>query len=620
MKKGMVTIILVVAIFACLAVSVGAATRTALVIGNAAYKSAPLKNPVNDARDMATVLKKSGFIVTLKMNATKREMENSVRKFGKTLRNGGVGLFYYAGHGMQLKGQNYLIPVNALIESESDVKYESLDAGRVLGKMEDAGNDMNIVIFDACRNNPFARSFRSSTPGLARMEAPTGSFIAYATAPGKLAADGEGRNGIYTKHLMYNMKKPGLTIERVFKNVRVAVVSETDKKQTPWESSSLTGDFYFKPKHSKEKFKEKIVFPKENQVLDKSRLFVNTVPNGARVRILNIKPKFFQGIELIPGKYYIEASLPEYVTTRQWILMNSEEHKTINIVLNHSQTTPISKGNIKILSEPSGADIFVGNQFKGISPLELSNLDSGTYQVKAKLKGFSAIEKSVRVNSNRKTEFTLYFERMKTKGKLYVITKPAGCTIELPNIQPRYSYGIELNPGQYKVQVSKSGYIKTTKYVQIPSGAGVQVYVELKRPTALSKASSTSFERKETKGKLYVTTKPSSCTIKILNNHYWYSHGIELNPGQYKVQVSKSGYTSKTKPVQITSGEDVNIYVELKQSNALSKISSTARSGDRGMNSEIDQQQEEESNKGDIEDLEPLLDVISIILGVLPWL
>ena len=244
MNKKLIFTVLVLAFFLNLSMT-NATDRVALVIGNGSYKSAPLKNPVNDARDMATVLKKSGFIVTLKMNATKKEMENSVREFGRTLRKGGVGLFYYAGHGMQLKGRNYLIPINALIESESDVEYESLDAGRVLGKMEDAGNDMNIVIFDACRNNPFARSFRSSTPGLARMDAPTGSLIAYATAPGNLAADGDGRNGVYTKHLIRNMKKSGLTIEQVFKNVRVAVLSETGNKQTPWEASSLTGNFYF---------------------------------------------------------------------------------------------------------------------------------------------------------------------------------------------------------------------------------------------------------------------------------------------------------------------------------------------------------------------------------------
>jgi len=222
-----------------------ASNRTALVIGNGAYQSTPLRNPVNDAGDMANVLFESGFKVILKINASQREMETAMRAFGKALRKGGIGLFYYAGHGLQLNGTNYLIPVDAQIETESDVKYEAVDAGRILGKMEDAGNNLNIVILDACRNNPFARSFRSSTAGLARMDAPTGSLVAYATAPGKMAADGDGRNGIYSKHLIRNIRTPGLTIEQVLKNVRVAVAAETSNKQVPWESSSLMGNFYF---------------------------------------------------------------------------------------------------------------------------------------------------------------------------------------------------------------------------------------------------------------------------------------------------------------------------------------------------------------------------------------
>jgi len=219
--------------------------RLALVIGNGAYKSAPLKNPVNDASDMASTLRNLGFDVMHINNADRRRMEDTIREFGRRLRHGGVGLFYYAGHGMQVDGRNYLIPVDAKVESESDVKFEAVDAGRVLGKMEDAENELNIVILDACRDNPFARSFRSSSLGLARMDAPKGSLIAYATAPGYVAADGTGRNGIYTKYLLKHITAPGLTLEQVLKRVRVEVINETRDKQVPWESSSLTGEFYF---------------------------------------------------------------------------------------------------------------------------------------------------------------------------------------------------------------------------------------------------------------------------------------------------------------------------------------------------------------------------------------
>ena len=226
------------------------AGRLALVIGNGAYQTARLKNPLNDAEDMAATLRKLGFKVVLKKNANQRTMEDTIRYFGKQLRGGGIGLFYFAGHGMQVDGRNYLIPINAKIDSESDVKYEAVDAGRVLGKMEDAENQINIVILDACRNNPFSRNFRTSERGLARMDAPKGSLIAYATAPGEVAADGPERNGIFTKYLMKHMIEPNLPIELVLKQARIDVARATGGRQIPWEASSLMGDLFFNLKKS----------------------------------------------------------------------------------------------------------------------------------------------------------------------------------------------------------------------------------------------------------------------------------------------------------------------------------------------------------------------------------
>ncbi len=242
--KSALPLLLLWGLMLCAPAVAQAERRVALVIGNSAYKAAPLKNPVNDARDIAASLKALGFEVTLLPDATHKQMEAAVREFGLSLRQGGVGLFYYAGHGIQVGGENYLVPVDAVIQTESDVKFGSLNAGLVLGKMEDAGNALNIVILDACRNNPFARSFRSAEAGLAKMDAPTGSIIAYATAPGSVASDGVGKNGVYTRHLLETMRTPGLSITDVFMRVRMGVVADTAKKQVPWESSSLTGYFY----------------------------------------------------------------------------------------------------------------------------------------------------------------------------------------------------------------------------------------------------------------------------------------------------------------------------------------------------------------------------------------
>ena len=246
--------------------------RTALVIGNGSYRSAPLRNPVNDAKDIASALRKLGFTVIHKQNATQKEMETSIRKFGERLRKGGVGLFYYAGHGLQVNGINYIIPLDAEIREETDVKYEAVDARRVLDAMYNAGNDLNIVILDACRDNPLARGFRSGSSGLARMDAPKGTIVAYSTSPGKLALDGKGRNSPYTAALVAYMDDPGLTIEQVFKKCRRRIDKATNGKQIPWESTSLTGDFYFTTKRTDNRFdQEQASLEKERQEFEQAK-------------------------------------------------------------------------------------------------------------------------------------------------------------------------------------------------------------------------------------------------------------------------------------------------------------------------------------------------------------
>ena len=200
---------------------------------------------MNDARDLARELRTLNFDVIHKEDANQRSMEDNIREFGKLLRKGGVGLFYFAGHGIQVRDRNYLIPIGAQIKKETDVKYEAVDAGRILDEMYDADNRLNIVILDACRDNPYARSFRSATRGLARMDAPQGTLIAYATAPGSTASDGSGSNGVYTKYLMKYMRTPGLPIEKVLKNVRIEVVRETAKKTDSLGILLADGRFLF---------------------------------------------------------------------------------------------------------------------------------------------------------------------------------------------------------------------------------------------------------------------------------------------------------------------------------------------------------------------------------------
>ncbi len=451
---------------------VSAAPRLALVIGNSAYSNAPLTNPVNDARDMAVKLRSLGFEVAHKQNITRKQMRDSVRQFSKKLRKlGGTGLFFYAGHGLQVNGQNYLVPVKADIREEFDVPDQSLSANYVPNAMESADNYMNIVIIDACRDNPFARGWRSSVRGLARMDPPNGSIIAYATGPGKTAADGDGRNGTYTHHLLKNMDKPGLTLEQVFKRTRQGVEKDTSGKQTPWEESSLRGDFYFlknininvekptdqttgqytnnadaeitfwnsiKDKQNPaylnayiKKFPQGIYIElakialSDNAALEqrKTILTIQTSPKNAQVRILNIKPKYRSGMDLPYGRYLIEVTQPTYQRHTEWIILQNENHvHRVNLIEDASV--------------------------------------------------ISAVKKPMTTPGLQENKEIIY-------GILKLKTSPANAQVSMLGNEYDYQYGMQLPTRTYRLQISANGFHHQTINVDIKQGIN-HIEVELK--------------------------------------------------------------------------------------------------------------------------------------------
>ncbi len=221
--------------------------RVALVIGNGAYAQSPLPNTINDARAMTDVLGRLGFKVITQLNATQREMQLAIVDFGDEIEKGGVGLFYYAGHAVQMRGKNFMIPIGAAISVADHVEPESVDLNKVIGRMAGARNKLNIVILDACRDNPFGDTFQFYSEGLAQTRAPAGTYIAYAAAPGEVAADGTGTNSFYTGALAKMLPIQGVSIEETFKRVRAAVIKDTKGLQVPWTASSITEDFYFNP-------------------------------------------------------------------------------------------------------------------------------------------------------------------------------------------------------------------------------------------------------------------------------------------------------------------------------------------------------------------------------------
>jgi hypothetical protein len=228
--------------------------KVALVIGNANYEEDRLSNPVNDATDIAKALKELGFEVTLLQNQDLRSMEAAIDDFSRQLRKGGVGVFYYAGHGVQVEGENYLIPLKAKLLNEKDARYEAVALGKVLNAMEEARNQVNIIIIDACRDNPFYRRWRSSrrssnVRGLTAVSPPNGIIIVYATREGNIAADGRGqRNSPFTSALLENIKQPNIDVQLMFRRVSTAVKEKTNAAQQPWTEGNLEGgEFYLNP-------------------------------------------------------------------------------------------------------------------------------------------------------------------------------------------------------------------------------------------------------------------------------------------------------------------------------------------------------------------------------------
>jgi len=222
--------------------------RVALVIGNSNYANSPLANPVNDARLIAATLRQLDFDVIEQLDADENTMERAIQDFGDRLEDIGkkaVGLFYYAGHGVQLDGVNYLIPIGAQIDRERRIKSEAVSTNVVMDAFEYARNELNFLILDSCRDNPYASSSRSAQRGLASMDAPAGTLIAYATAPGRTASDGDGENSPYSSALATAMRQKGVLVEQMLKNVSRSVVAETGNEQRPWVASSLIVDFYF---------------------------------------------------------------------------------------------------------------------------------------------------------------------------------------------------------------------------------------------------------------------------------------------------------------------------------------------------------------------------------------
>jgi Caspase domain len=290
--------------------------RVALVVGNNNYESfGVLKNPINDARAMKALLVKKNFEVIYLEDTSQKKFKRAIKKFTNKLASGGVGLFYFAGHGIQVEGENYLIPKDADITDKDDVDGESVPVAYLTKKLKKAGNRLNIIILDACRNDPFSRG---GAGGLAPIHA-RGTFIAYATEAGKAAKDGVGKHGVFTKHLIKYMEEP-IPLDQVFKKTRTAVYNDTNGEQFPGTYNQVVnGTFFF-------------TLPKvKNSTLSKFSLSIITSPKDAKVQIEGMLEDYRQGMKLDKGEYKIKIYKDGYVSKNGSVNLNKNQSLTITL-------------------------------------------------------------------------------------------------------------------------------------------------------------------------------------------------------------------------------------------------------------------------------------------------
>ncbi|MEP6787574.1 MAG: caspase family protein, partial [Acidobacteriota bacterium] len=479
---------------------VQSAKRTALVIGNGAYTAAPaLKNPPNDARDMAATLKALGFDVTSGIDVRQRDFKRLIREFGQKLKGGGSGLFYYAGHGVQSKGRNYLIPIDAEVMSEADVEDTGVDLSLILNYMDDAANGLNIVILDACRNNPFARSFRSATGGLAQVDAPTGTLIAYATAPGTVASDGADRNGLYTSELLKQMQAPGQSATDMFMRVRAEVMKKTAGKQVPWESSSLVGAFYFSSKAAASKSESELIetvvakdpaaieregwsYIKDSKEPNDFRDFLKDFPSGANANNAKIKLEqaTWDSVKESKNKALIHAYMEEFSDGVNRPLAKIKLRQLGEVVTD--STVAVNSRDLSVTGKFIGhiQDAANGQPIAG-SKVLFTNLESNVKVTALADPGGNFTKDSIKPGSYKIEVSAEGYVLRETRQKLYaadtytVLPDP----FELERVPPetgtsrKDSYGIDLiyiPPGQFTMGSNKFPDEKPIRKVTIKDG------------------------------------------------------------------------------------------------------------------------------------------------------
>ena len=422
------------------------------LIGNSAYQNTPpLANPRNDATEIGKALKRIGFDVDLVVDATKPDMDQALRRFGNNLAGSSAAVFYYAGHGIQVDGINYILPVDVALKTERDLNWETSDMTTVLKQME-GHNRVNLLFLDACRDNPLsqtlARSMGESRSavigrGLATMKANAGTLISYSTKEGEVAADGRGKHSPYTEALLKHIEMPGVEIGLLLRKVREEVIAATKNKQVPWEYGSLLGEFYFtgpvtiqvQPEASKPSAGSK------NESLYWESIMNDTDPAAFEEYLKKYPDGEFSGL----ARYKINS-----------LTKGGKNPPPVDVIPQSEQIKP--SGSLNISSDPSDALVVLDGNLIGNTDMEISGIDVGKRTIEMKKDCFETKTIEVFIKSNQQLKLNLKLKP--SCGAISVTSNPVGADIlmneKLMGVTPAEL--TELKDGTYTISLKKEGY------------------------------------------------------------------------------------------------------------------------------------------------------------------
>ena len=519
--------------------------RVALVIGNSAYQNTPpLANPRNDAIEMGKMLKRLGFDVDVVVDATKPQMDQALRRFGNKLEGSSAAVFYYAGHGIQVDGTNYILPIDSTLKNERDLSWEASDLTTVLKQME-GHNRVNLLFLDACRDNPLSQTLargmgesRSSSigRGLAPMKANAGTLISYSTKEGEVAADGKGKHSPYTEALLKNIETPGVEIGLMLRKVREEVIAATKNKQVPWEYGSLLGEFYFTGPVTIQ------VQPKADKSTAGSKndsLYWESIMNDTDTAA------FEEYLKKYPNGEFVEIAKRKIDKLKK----SSTKPPPVDAIPQSDQTKP--SGSLKMSSDPSDALVLMDGKPIGNTDMEISGIEIGKRKIELKKDCFETKTTEVFIKADQQVRLNLKLKP--SCGAMSVTSNPAGADIhlneKLMGVTPVEL--AELKEGMYAISLKKEGYEDWKDTATVKAGKTVFIKADKFKPAVIAKlpAQQPVFginpqvaEQKSSEIHFTVEATPSDSSIKILNIRDKYQKGMVLKPGKYQIEVFREGY------------------------------------------------------------------------------